>query len=67
MGIAEKLLQAVRQPMAWQGHTLQVGASIGTSGDPEDGETALDMLAHADRAMYRVKATGRNTYLFFSA
>lgn len=65
--IAHKLLQAVQQPIAWQGHTLQVGASIGISCYPEDGETALDMLANADRAMYRVKAAGRNTYLFFSA
>ena len=65
--IAHKLLQALQQPIEWQGHTLQVGASIGISCYPQDGETALDMLTNADRAMYRVKAAGRNTYLFFSA
>ena len=65
--IAEKLLQALQQDIAWQGHTLQVGASIGISCFPDDGQTVQEMLAHADRAMYRVKAAGRNTYLFFTA
>lgn len=67
VAIAEKLLHALQQDVAWQGHTLQVGASIGISRFPDDGETAQEMLAHADRAMYRVKAAGRNTYLFFTA
>lgn len=66
VAIAEKLLLALQQPLQWQGHTLQVGASIGISQYPQDGQTVVDMMANADRAMYRVKAAGRNAYIFFS-
>lgn len=65
--IAQKLLYALQQPVVWQGHTLQIGASIGISQYPQDGQTDVEMLANADRAMYRVKAAGRNAYIFFSA
>lgn len=65
--IAQKLLHALQQPVVWQGHTLQVGASIGISQYPQDGQTDVEMLANADRAMYRVKTAGRNAYIFFSA
>ena len=64
--LAHKLLLAVQQPVPWQGHTLQVGASIGVSQFPRDGQTVVDMLACADRAMYRVKNAGRNAFEFFS-
>lgn len=65
--IAQKLLQVLQLPVQWQGHTLQIGASIGISQYPQDGQTDVEMLANADRAMYRVKAAGRNAYVFFSA
>lgn len=66
IAIAQKLLHTLQQPVDWQGHTLQVGASIGISQYPQDGQTDVEMLANADRAMYRVKAAGRNAYVFFS-
>jgi len=65
--IAQKLLHSVQQPVQWRGHTLQVGASIGISQYPQDGQNVVEMLASADRAMYRVKNAGRNDFDFFSA
>jgi diguanylate cyclase (GGDEF)-like protein len=64
--IAQKLLHSLQQPVPWRGHALQVGASIGISQFPRDGQTAQDMLACADRAMYRVKNANRNDFEFFS-
>jgi hypothetical protein len=44
----------------------QVGASIGISTYPGDGEDSQTLLRHADAAMYRVKQGGRNGVAFHS-
>jgi diguanylate cyclase (GGDEF)-like protein len=65
-GIAEKLLQGVREPIVAQARTVQLSASIGVSRYPQDGQTAAELLASADQAMYRTKLAGRNGFCFFS-
>ena len=62
--IAEKLLDSVRSPILHQGKELQVGFSIGISLFPDDGHTATDLMARADRAMYDAKNAGRNGFRF---
>lgn len=63
--IAEKLLQALRQPVVVNDKPLRVLASIGISLYPQDGDNADCLLNFADRAMYRSKTAGRDTYRFF--
>lgn len=58
--VAEKLLVAIAVPIAWQGHVLQVGVSIGMARYPEDGGTVDLLVAAADAALYRSKRAGRN-------
>lgn len=58
-GVARKVLEAVRRPVSWGGHTLAVGASIGIALYPEDASTADALLTRADDAMYAVKQTGK--------
>ncbi|WP_428421123.1 diguanylate cyclase domain-containing protein [Methylibium sp.] len=65
--IAEKLLSGIRAPVDFQGSALQVSASIGISCYPHDGQTAGEILANADQAMYEAKAAGRANFQFFSA
>jgi diguanylate cyclase (GGDEF)-like protein len=65
--IAEKLLDSVRAPILHNGQELQVGFSIGISQYPDDGQTAADLMARADHAMYDAKAAGRNGFRFSSA
>jgi diguanylate cyclase (GGDEF)-like protein len=46
--------------LAGRGLEVRLTASFGVASFPEDGSTAEDLLARADRAMYRAKAAGRN-------
>jgi diguanylate cyclase (GGDEF)-like protein len=64
--IAQKLLDGLKPEIQFQSHVLHAVASIGISQYPQDGETATEILANADRAMYQAKAAGRNCYRFFS-
>jgi diguanylate cyclase (GGDEF)-like protein len=65
--VAEKVLQVLREPVELEGHSLAVGASIGISVFPDDGDNFDTLLQKADMAMYEAKAAGRNGYRFFSS
>jgi diguanylate cyclase len=65
-GFTEKLLQTLKAPIYFEGHTLHVEFSIGISRFPDDGDTAQTLLHNADSAMYRTKTGGRNGYRFTS-
>ena len=57
-----KLLEAVRQPLRLDGQELSVTASIGVAVYPGDGQDRDHLLRHADAALYRAKARGRNRF-----
>ena len=40
---------------------MRVTCSIGVSRFPEGGKEAVDLLKHADQAMYRAKRVGRSS------
>jgi len=60
--IAQKLLDAVAEPMRVEGHELFITTSIGIALYPSDGDSAEALLKNADNAMYRAKEAGRNSY-----
>lgn len=64
--IAEKLIQAVTQPLDWNGNPITLGVSIGISLYPENALDADGLLNQADAAMYRVKKGGKNGWAFAS-
>jgi len=64
--VAKKIIDALEQPIDFQGHPCQVGASIGVALFPQDGNTIEEVSKAADLAMYRVKHSGRNGYCFYS-
>lgn len=57
--VAHKVLDALSQPMHRGDVELVSGASIGVSRYPSDGESAAELIAAADQAMYRAKSGGR--------
>lgn len=64
--VAEKLLDALRDPFLVRGYELFVTASIGISVYPRDGRDAATLQRNADSAMYRAKSRGKNRLQFFT-
>lgn len=60
--IAEKLIQAIEQPIRVRNLELKVTTSIGISLYPDHGEDFNKLIKNADLALYVAKAEGRNTY-----
>ncbi|WP_209016951.1 putative bifunctional diguanylate cyclase/phosphodiesterase [Roseibium aggregatum] len=63
--LAEQLVQCIEQPLEINGLTMTVGASIGVSTYPDDGEDYTAILKNADIAMYAAKKTGGNRACFY--
>ena len=62
---AQKVLTALAAPHHVDGHHLHIGASIGISIFPDDGQDEETLIKDADIAMYDAKNSGRNNYKFF--
>lgn len=54
--VADRIVRALTPPFALAGTEVRIGASIGISFASQDSDTADDLIAHADAAMYRAKA-----------
>ena len=64
--VASKVRDAFIAPLSQDGRDVHLSASIGISVFPQDGDTGDTLLMHADVAMYRAKAQGRNGYRCYS-
>jgi len=65
--IAEKIQDELKVPFIVRGQEFRATASIGIAVYPRDGDNADILLKNADIAMYKVKASGKNDYMFFTA
>lgn len=65
--LAERILSALAQPFALDGHEVVVSACVGISQYPQDGGTPDLLLKHADVALHDAKVAGANQYRFFHA
>lgn len=63
--IARRMISAIQLPFEIQGHALYVSTSIGVATYPAHGDTEIKLLAHADTALYRAKATGKARYVLY--
>ncbi len=64
--VAKRILDALTDPFTLHQHEVQIGASIGISIYPQDGETAEELLKNADFAMFEAKHGGKNRFEFFT-
>ena len=64
--VAAKLLHSLGQPHDIEGHSLHCSGSIGVAMYPDDGDSADELIKHADAAMFDSKGDGRNQVHFFS-
>ncbi|PRD41571.1 bifunctional diguanylate cyclase/phosphodiesterase [Phyllobacterium phragmitis] len=65
--LAENILDALQSENEKSPMRSIVSSSIGIAIYPIDGTDRETLLSHADTALYRSKAEGRNTYRFFEA
>jgi diguanylate cyclase (GGDEF)-like protein/PAS domain S-box-containing protein len=63
--VIAKIFQSFERPFTVERRQLFVSPSIGIATYPRDGATPDLLLKHADIAMYRAKAAGKNTYRFY--
>lgn len=65
--VAAKLLESLTQPFDVDARTLSVSASIGIALYPQHGPDDIELLKHADEAMYLAKGSGKSQARVFEA
>ena len=56
--VARRIALAIAEPFELQGHSIDIGASIGVAVSPDHGLTVESLMRAADIAMYRAKQRG---------
>jgi diguanylate cyclase (GGDEF)-like protein/PAS domain S-box-containing protein len=63
--IAQKCMTSLQQAFSLNDEEIHMSASIGIAMYPLDGQSADELVRHADIAMEHVKTQGRNNHSFF--
>jgi diguanylate cyclase (GGDEF)-like protein/PAS domain S-box-containing protein len=63
--LCAKLLTDLSQPIHSGSQILHIGGSFGSAEYPLNGDDAMTLLRHADRAMYQAKAAGGNQHVIY--
>lgn len=63
--VANNIIEALSDPFSVSGQQCFLSATIGIAIFPDNGDSAEQLLKHADTAMYRAKTAGRGQALFF--
>lgn len=63
--LAQRVIDAVGQPLDVGGNLVTVGVSIGIALAPTDGDAAATLFKNADLALYRAKTSTGNTFCFY--
>lgn len=64
--VARKVLEAVAQPMQWQGQEIRLTASLGVGLFPRDGGDADSLLRNAAAAMHSARAAGGSGFRYYA-
>ncbi|NIL20663.1 phosphodiesterase DibA [Pseudomonas sp. AN3A02] len=64
--LAQRILDAMKEPFIFDGHQLFISASIGISLFPGDALSAEQLLRNADSALFKAKSAGRESYALYT-
>lgn len=64
--IANKIFAELRLPFLLAGTEFRATISMGIAIHPRDGNSAEQLIQHADIAMYDIKSRGKNSFCFFT-
>lgn len=64
--LADRIIKTLSVPYEIDGHTIEIGASIGVALAPLDTTDADDLFKMADSALYESKANGRGRYKLYT-
>ncbi|BBP05904.1 hypothetical protein TPL01_08120 [Sulfuriferula plumbiphila] len=66
--LAERIVRAVAQiPFRFEGKNLRLTCSLGIAAYPQHADSAEQLVAHADAAMYQAKEAGKNAWRSYRA
>lgn len=65
--IAQKLIKASKESFTVNNNELFISASIGICLFPRSGDNVEDIMRNADSALSKAKASGRDTFAFYSS
>jgi diguanylate cyclase (GGDEF)-like protein/PAS domain S-box-containing protein len=64
--VGDKIIEALGDPVRFEGRSLYISPSIGICLYPDDGADVESLMRKADAAMYQAKNAGRNNYQFYA-
>jgi len=64
--VAQNIINTLRNPYRLRENSVNIGASIGISIYPNNGQKVDILVKQADLALYKAKDLGKNNYQFFS-
>lgn len=64
--MAQRILDALKEPVGIEGDELFINASVGISLFPSDALSADQLLRNADAALFKAKSSGRNGYALYT-
>jgi len=64
--VANRIIQALAEPIMLNDYEYYGSSSIGAAVYPEDGKSSETLIKHADIAMYYAKKMGKNAFHFYS-
>jgi diguanylate cyclase (GGDEF)-like protein len=65
--VIQRIKKRLFEPIIFDTLSYSVTVSIGVTLYPKDGRDATTLLKHADIAMYKAKALGKNNFYFFTS
>lgn len=66
IGVGRKIVNSFREPLEMDGALYNITVSVGAAIFPQNGADAIELIKKADRAMYKVKRSGKNGFSLYS-